>query len=67
MSDAIARARFGDRRACRVCDADIEFHGAKAGWLDRGGNRFCDTSGHRPVDADGVPGKYPHRLHRPSA
>jgi len=44
MSERIARAKVGDRRACRICDADIEFWGKKVGWIDRGGNRFCTPS-----------------------
>ena len=70
MSERIYPKRIvrhiGDRAACRVCGSDIEWHGALYGWVDRGSNRWCDRSGQRPVDADGVLGKYPHRYHRPT-
>lgn len=35
------RTQYGDRRACKHCGQDIEFHGAKVGWIDRGADRMC--------------------------
>jgi hypothetical protein len=35
------KARYGERQICACCEQDIEFHGAKTGWIDRGANRFC--------------------------
>lgn len=35
------RATYGDRSACKCCGQDIEFHGGKHGWIDRGSDRFC--------------------------
>lgn len=61
----MTRARFGDRRACAECGSDIEYHGKRVGWIDRGGVRFCDESGAARYDADGCPVPLPHRLHRP--
>jgi len=61
------RRRYGDQDSCGRCQADIEWHGRKAGWLDRGSNTFCDTSGQGWVDADGISQKYPHRKHSPFA
>jgi hypothetical protein len=60
----MARTKYGEQRACRMCDSDIAFHGSKEGWRDRGGVRFCDESGAHPM-IDGAWGNYPHRLHRP--
>ena len=45
MRDRATHPRYGDRTACRVCGADIEYHGATHGWIDRGGNTTCDQSG----------------------
>jgi len=61
------RRRFGDQRSCGTCQSDIEFHGKAAGWLDRGSSTFCDTSGRKWMDADGIPREYPHRKHRPGS
>lgn len=38
---AAERAKYGDQRACARCGLDIEFHGARQGWRDRGNNRTC--------------------------
>jgi hypothetical protein len=35
------RATYGQREACACCGQDIEFHGFKVGWIDRGSDRFC--------------------------
>lgn len=35
------RRKFGDQRACVKCGQDIEWHGRKAGWLDRGSGVDC--------------------------
>ncbi len=35
------RVKYGARAICQCCEQDIEFHGARHGWLDRGANRFC--------------------------
>jgi hypothetical protein len=37
----MTRATYGQREVCTCCGQDIEFHGSKVGWIDRGGNRFC--------------------------
>lgn len=37
----MAKTRYGDHSACRCCGQDIEFHGKRDGWRDRGGDRFC--------------------------
>lgn len=37
----MTRNRYGDRRACKTCGQDIEFHGKAHGWLDRGSGRTC--------------------------
>lgn len=55
----------GDRTACRVCTSDIEFHGKGSGWIDRGGNRYCDSSGMAPRDKEGERIPLPHKLHKP--
>lgn len=60
------RATYGQQDCCATCGSDVEFHGSKEGWRDRGGNRFCDTSGAARWDADGVPVPFPHKLHRPA-
>lgn len=58
-------AEYGDQSACGVCGGDIEYHG-EAGWLDRGGNSYCDTSGHSGGhDQDGIPIPLPHEKHTP--
>lgn len=41
IARAVERARHGERRACKRCGQDIEFHGSKHGWIDRGSDRFC--------------------------
>jgi hypothetical protein len=64
---ASERRQIGDRRACGTCKTDIEWHGKAAGWIDRGGNKFCDTSGQGWQDINGAPQKYPHRKHRPES
>lgn len=61
------RRQAGDRESCGTCFTDIEYGGRDDGWHDRGGNHWCDTSGQGWVDQDGVPGKYPHRRHRPGS
>lgn len=33
--------KYGERAACKHCGQDVEFHGKKNGWIDRGGNRRC--------------------------
>lgn len=59
-------ASYGERAACKVCNSDIEFHG-DAGWIDRGGNSYCDESGQHPLidGGDGGYGDYPHVKHEP--
>jgi hypothetical protein len=42
--------RIGDQTACRICGGDIEYHGKKFGWIDRGGNTSCKGSGHLSAD-----------------
>ena len=37
----MTRATYGQRQVCRICGQDIEFHGGKHGWIDRGSDRFC--------------------------
>lgn len=44
------KPRVGDRTGCRFCEADIEYHGKKYGWIDRGGNMRCKASGMLPED-----------------
>jgi hypothetical protein len=61
------RRQYGDQRACGTCETDIEWHGRDVGWMDRGGNTFCDTSGQGWADRDGVTQSYPHRKHRPGS
>jgi hypothetical protein len=59
----MTRTTYGDRRECATCGTDIEFFGKKAGWLDRGGNKWCDTSGQSWMDLNAIPHRYPHRRH----
>lgn len=59
------RRRYGDQRACALCGLDIEWHGRKVGWLDRGSNTHCDNGGAARWDKDGVPVPFPHRKHKP--
>lgn len=33
--------KYGEQTSCRLCGQDIEWHGRKHGWVDRGGNRGC--------------------------
>lgn len=61
------RRQYGDQRTCGTCSADIEWHGRGTGWLDRGGNTRCSTSGHSWADQDGVSHQYPDRRHRPGS
>lgn len=61
------RRKYGDQRACGTCGADIEWHGRKTGWIDRGSGTWCDTSGQGWTDLNGIPQKYPHRKHRPGS
>lgn len=61
-----ARARYGERAACALCDLDIEYGGKTDGWHDRGGVRFCDEGGAARYDGDGIPVPFPHRLHKPA-
>ena len=35
------KSTYGERAACRYCNQDIEFHGRKFGWIDRGSDRTC--------------------------
>lgn len=35
------RRKYGDQEGCSRCGQDIEWHGRKHGWVDRGGNREC--------------------------
>jgi hypothetical protein len=35
------RATYGERAICACCGQDIEFHGGRFGWQDRGASRFC--------------------------
>ncbi len=35
------RRKYGDRDCCKLCGQDIEWHGRKHNWIDRGGNRSC--------------------------
>lgn len=35
------RTTYGDRATCKLCGQDIEFHGGKVGWIDRGAGRAC--------------------------
>jgi hypothetical protein len=37
----MAKRSFGTRAACTRCGQDIEWHGRKAGWIDRGASRSC--------------------------
>ena len=37
----MTRLKYGAQGLCTRCRQDIEFHGRKAGWIDRGGNRQC--------------------------
>ena len=39
--DRATKPKFGDQTACRFCRLDIEYHGKKTGWIDRGGNKRC--------------------------
>lgn len=41
MRDRATNPRFGDQTACKFCGLDIEYHGKKVGWIDRGGNSRC--------------------------
>lgn len=38
---ATVRFKFGTQTSCAKCGADIEYHGARAGWLDRGSGTEC--------------------------
>lgn len=66
LSSRRTAASYGERAACKVCNSDIEFHG-DAGWIDRGGNSYCDESGQHPLidGGDGGYGDYPHVKHEP--
>lgn len=33
--------KIGERAACDNCGHDIEWHGRKVGWIDRGAGRNC--------------------------
>ena len=35
------KTKYGEQTSCRYCGQDIEFHGKKIGWIDRGANRGC--------------------------
>jgi hypothetical protein len=35
------KLQYGTQTACKYCGQDIEWHGRKHGWLDRGRNRDC--------------------------
>lgn len=61
------RRQYGDQRSCGTCQADIEWHGRAAGWLDRGSGTRCDTGGQSWTDQDGTTRKYPKRQHRPGS
>lgn len=37
----MTRLKYGQQEACNLCGQDIEWHGRKNGWIDRGGNRAC--------------------------
>jgi hypothetical protein len=58
------RATYGRQTVCETCGSDVEYHGREHGWIDRGGNSYCDTSGAARWDQDGVPVPYPHKRHK---
>lgn len=35
------RRRYGEQTCCTLCEQDIEWHGKRHGWIDRGGSRSC--------------------------
>jgi hypothetical protein len=35
------KRKYGEQCACKYCGHDIEFHGRKVGWIDRGAGRQC--------------------------
>jgi hypothetical protein len=37
----MSATKHGDQATCKYCGQDIEFHGRKHGWVDRGNNRQC--------------------------
>ena len=57
------RATYGDRASCTCCGQDIEFHGGRFGWLDRGSDRFCQMIF---TTHDGWVRLNRPRLHRPA-
>jgi hypothetical protein len=61
------KRRYGDQSACGTCEADIEWHGKAAGWMDRGSGTRCENGGQRWMDQDGATHKYPARNHRPGS
>jgi ribosomal protein L37E len=56
---------IGRQMSCKNCGGDIEYHGPGHGWLDRGGNQNCATSGHGRHDGDGNPIAMPDTPHVP--
>jgi hypothetical protein len=65
--DRATRPRYGDQTACRFCDADIEYHGRPAGWIDRGGDSCCPEGGTRR-DGDGAMVPFPaDQRHEPTS
>jgi RNase P subunit RPR2 len=64
--DRAMEPELGDQSACKLCGADIAYDG-DWDWRDRGGNIYCDESGHHPVDENGVSGDYPHVKHWPTS
>jgi hypothetical protein len=42
------RLTFGRQTCCKFCGHDVEWHGRKVGWIDRGGGRQCLPYTERP-------------------
>ena len=35
------KRKLGEQCVCKYCGHDIEFHGRRHGWIDRGAGRRC--------------------------